>query len=88
MWGVHPEEIDWNIALCTQIYFWESLSEVRLKKQFHSLKSYKIGLIYCSVLGIQLHIFLPKLKSEYAAQYFSLLPLDKHPQMLMFEVLY
>ena len=33
MWGFHPEAIDWNIALCTQIQFWESVSEVRFQKK-------------------------------------------------------
>ena len=27
IWGVYPEAIDWNIALCTQILFWVSVSE-------------------------------------------------------------
>ena len=27
IWGVHPEAIDWNIVLRTQISFWVSVSE-------------------------------------------------------------
>ena len=38
-------------------------------------------------LLIQLQIWSPKMKSDYAVQYFSLLPLDKHPTCLRLKFL-
>ena len=43
--------------------------------------------IYLNVFGIQLQIWWPKMKYEYAAQYFSLLPMDKHPTSLCLKFL-
>ena len=79
MWGVNPEAIDWNIALPTQISFWVSVSE---EKALSEPKTLQNGPIYLSVFGIQLPIWSPKMKYKCAAQYFSLLPLDKHPTCL------
>ena len=79
MWGVHPEAIDWNIALLTQISFWVSVSEERALSEPKTLQN---GPIYLSAFGIQLQIWSPKMKYEFTAQYFSLVPLDKHPTCL------
>ena len=57
------------------------------KRIFQSLKTYKMGPIYLSDFGIQLQIWSPKMKSECTAQYFSLLPLDKHPTCLCLKFL-
>jgi hypothetical protein len=82
MWGVYPEAIDCNIALLTQILFCVSVSE---EKALSEPKNLQNGPIYLSVFGIQLQIWSPKMKYKCALQYFSLLPLDKHPHMSMFE---
>ena len=52
-----------------------------IQKPFKGVNINKIGPISQSVFGIQPKICLPKLKSECAAQYSSLLPLDKYPHM-------
>ena len=83
MWGVYPEAIYCNIALLTQISFCVGVSE---EKALSEPKNLQNGPIYLSVFGIQLRIWSPKMKYECTAQYFSLLSLDKHPHMPMFEV--
>ena len=84
MLGVYPEAIDCNIVLLTQISFCVSVSE---EKALSESKNLQNGPIYLSVFGIQLLIWLPKMKYECAAQYFSLLPLDKHPTCLCLKFL-
>ena len=64
---------------CAQISFWVSVYE---EKALSEPKNLQNGPIYLSVFGIQLQIWSPKMKYECAAQYFSLLPLDKHPTCL------
>jgi hypothetical protein len=80
MWDVYPEAVDWNIALLTQISFCVSVSKE--KKTLSEPKNLQNGPIYFSVFMIQLQIWLPEMKYKCASQYFSLLPLDKHPTCL------
>ena len=82
MWGVYPNEIECNIVLLTQTSFCVSVSE---EKALSKPKNLQNCPIYLSVFGIQLQIWSPKMKYECAAQYFSLLPLDKHPTCLCLE---
>ena len=82
--GVFPEAIYCNIALLTQISFCVSVSK---EKALSEPKNLQNGPIYLSVFGIQLQIWSPKMKYECAAQYFSLLSLDKDPTCLCLKFL-
>ena len=79
MWGVYPKAIDWNIALLARISFCVSASKEKTLSEHKNLQN---GPIYLTVFGIQLQIWSPKIKYKCAAQYFCLLPLDKHPACL------
>ena len=84
MWGVYPEAIDWNIVVHTQISFWVSVCE---EKALSEPKNLQNGPYSLSAFRIQLQIWSPKMKSECKGQYFSLLPLDKHPTCLCLKFL-
>ena len=74
MLGVYPEAIDWNIALHTQISFWVSVSEEKSLSEPKNIQNLP-HILKCFFV-FQLQICLPKMKSDCAAQYSSILPLD------------
>ena len=86
MWGVFPDAIDWNIALHTQTLIWASKSEVGFQKPFQRWSQFYRFLCSESVfLESHFRYTHQKKKFEWAAQYPSLLPPDKHPHMPTFE---
>ena len=84
MCGAYPEAMDWNIALRTQFSFWVSVSEEKALSEPENLQNLAK---FLKCFWIQLQICLSKMKFEGAAQYFSLMPLDKHPTCLRLKFL-